>query len=90
VIKNLSYKEYKRTIGRAKWAVTFGEGLDGYFVETIFSGGISFAVYNDHFFPDEFKQLPTVFESYQEMELALPTMLEQLDDEPIYSNFASS
>lgn len=44
VIHNLSYEAYKTLVSRAKWSLTFGEGLDGYFVETVFSGGNSFAV----------------------------------------------
>src|SRR5262249_12002458 len=35
-IWNMTYEEYKRTIRNAKFAFTFGEGLDGYFAETIF------------------------------------------------------
>lgn len=65
IIKNLTYEEYKEVISRAKWALTFGEGLDGYFVETIFSGGISFAVYNSEFFTGDFKSLRTVYDNYE-------------------------
>jgi hypothetical protein len=64
IIRNLTYEEYKETISRAKWSLTFGEGLDGYFVEPVFSGGISFSVYNSSFFTSDFKELPTVYESY--------------------------
>ena len=65
IIKNLTYGEYKEVISRAKWALTFGEGLDGYFVETIFSGGISFAVYNSEFFTGDFKSLRTIYDNYE-------------------------
>jgi len=64
IIKNLTYEEYKEVISHAKWALTFGEGLDGYFVETIFSGGVSFAIYNSTFFTKDFKSLRTVYDSY--------------------------
>ena len=85
VIKNLTYGDYKATIERAKWAITFGEGLDFYFIETVFSGGISFAVYNDDFFPKEFTELPAVFSTYEHMCRELPAMIEHLDN-PINFN----
>lgn len=64
IIQNMTYDEYKETISRAKFTITFGEGLDGYFVESIFSGSVSFAVYNDIFFKPDFKGLPTVYDSF--------------------------
>lgn len=67
IIQNMSYDEYKDTISRAKFTITFGEGLDGYFVESIFSGSISFAVYNDIFFKPDFKELPTVYNSFEKL-----------------------
>jgi hypothetical protein len=66
-VENMPYEEYKRLIYRAKWVITFGEGLDGYFVEAIRSGAIPFAVYNEDFFSDRFKNLPNVYQSYDEM-----------------------
>ena len=80
VIRNISYSQYKATIEKAKWGVTFGEGLDWYFLEMVFSGGISFAVYNEEFFPSEYKGLPTVFDSYEQMRRDLPGMLERLNN----------
>ena len=64
IIKNMSYEKFKESIVRAKWALTFGEGLDGYFVESIFSGCVSFAVYNDKFFGEDFRNLDTVYSDY--------------------------
>lgn len=64
VIQNLTYERYKQVIAKAKWALTFGEGLDGYFVESIFSGAISFSVYRPEFFPKKFESLRTVYPSY--------------------------
>lgn len=66
-IQNMRYDTYKETISRAKFTITFGEGLDGYFIESIFSGSISFAVYNELFFKPNFKNLPTVYSSYDEL-----------------------
>lgn len=64
-IQNMTFEQYKKTIARAKWALTFGEGLDGYFVEPISSGAISFAVYHPAFMTHEYQQLQTVYPSYQ-------------------------
>ena len=38
-IKNFTYEEYKNIIQKAKFAITFGEGLDGYFIETSLGEG---------------------------------------------------
>jgi hypothetical protein len=60
----MTYQEYKATISKAKWALTFGEGLDGYFVEPIFSGDSSFSVYNPSFFIEDSWSLRTVYRDY--------------------------
>jgi hypothetical protein len=67
IIKNLTYTQYKELIARAKWSVTFGEGLDGYLIEPVFSGAIGFAVYNEIFFTPDFRDLSTVYESYEQL-----------------------
>lgn len=65
VIQNLTYEQYKEKISFARWTLTFGEGLDGYFIEPIFSGAIGFAVYNNEFFTSDFFALPTVYDSME-------------------------
>ena len=57
IIKNMTYEEYKRVIASAKFSLTFGEGLDGYFIEPVFSGGIGCAVFNDKFFTSYLLQI---------------------------------
>ncbi|MDP4151700.1 MAG: hypothetical protein Q8943_20010, partial [Bacteroidota bacterium] len=87
VIRNLTYEQYKATISEAKWALTFGEGLDGYFIEPILSGAVGFAVYNEEFFTGDFKDLATVYPSYAVMENDMARDLERLDNErdfPVY------
>lgn len=66
-IKNISYEEYKKTISESKFVITFGEGFDGYFIESAFSGSVPIAVYNEDFFPANFRQLPTVYDSYESL-----------------------
>jgi len=87
IIKNISYEEYKKLITKAKWSLTFGEGLDGYFIETIFSGGISFAVYNSDFFTEDFKSLKTVYDSYDIMARRICTDIKELNDEKLFTEY---
>lgn len=87
VIKNMTYEEYKQAISKAKWALTFGEGLDGYFLETIFSGGISFSVYNSKFFTADFRSLRTVYESYETLAHRIVRDIVELDREKDYVDY---
>jgi hypothetical protein len=87
IIKNLTYENYKKVISQAKWALTFGEGLDGYFVETIFSGGISFAVWNPDFFTEDFRSLRTVYESYDSLVKNICLDLKELDNSEKYTAY---
>ena len=85
----MTYEQYKQTISRAKWALTFGEGLDGYFIEPVFSGSISFSVYNASYFTVDFKDMPTVYESYDAMSQRICRDITSLDSEPAYTNYNS-
>ena len=87
IIENLTYDEYKNVISRAKWALTFGEGLDGYFVESIFSGGVSFSVFNPNFFTTDFKSLRTVYGNYDIMCEQLFSDMKDLDNEVNYNGY---
>lgn len=87
IISNLTYEEYKRLVEKAKWALTFGEGLDGYFTETIFSGGISFSVYNSAFFTEDFQALPTVYDSYDSLIRDISADIKRLDEEGAYAEY---
>ncbi|BDC98607.1 hypothetical protein PEPS_08880 [Persicobacter psychrovividus] len=73
IISGITYMKYLELIQRAKYMITLGEGLDFYFIETVFSGGVSFAVYNQDFFTPSFEHLNGVFDSYQ-------SMVEKIDD----------
>jgi len=84
VIQGIKYTEYLRLVGKAKWCLTFGEGLDHYFIETVFCGGVSFAVYNDRFFTPEFKTLETVYDNLQQLEEKISTDLLRLDHESVF------
>lgn len=84
-IKDLKYDDYKELASKAKFSITFGEGLDGYFIETVFSGGISFAVYNPYFFSDEFKDLETLFSSFNELNDKIADKIISLENHSNYN-----
>jgi hypothetical protein len=85
VIQDLSYEDYKKLIVRAKWSLTFGEGLDGYFAETVFSGGVSFAVFNDSYFTPAFAELETVYPSWEVLMDRMTADLQRLDEPVAYN-----
>jgi len=87
IITNLTYEEYKEVVARAKWALTFGEGLDGYFVETIFSGGIAFSVYHSAFFTEDFRALRTIYDNYDVLIKRICSDIRDLDNERIYGDY---
>lgn len=67
-IENLTFEDYKSLISRAKYVVTFGEGMDSYFIESTFSDTIAISVFNETFFPDrKYLALDNVYESYESM-----------------------
>jgi hypothetical protein len=85
VIENLAYEDYKELIGRAKWSLTFGEGLDGYFAEPILCGGVSFAVFNGRFFTPPFAKLETVYPSWEVLADRIVEDLRRLDEPVAYT-----
>lgn len=85
VVQNLSYEEYKDLIRRAKWSLTFGEGLDGYFAEPVFSGSVAFAVFNDRFFTPPFARLETVYPSWEVLMERMVGDLQRFDEPEAYN-----
>lgn len=90
VIENVTYSEYKKMIGKAKYCFTFGEGLDGYFVEPFFSGTISFAVYNDQFFSPEYSSLKTVMKSEEFLFNEIVSNIRLLESETAYNEVVNN
>jgi hypothetical protein len=86
VIKRMSYQKYKSLIASAKFALTFGEGLDGYFAETVFSGGVGCAVYNDRFFTDSYRTLPCIYATWDQLSTRLPEDIKKLGNEADYND----
>ncbi len=87
VIENLTYEQYKETISNAKWAITFGEGLDGYILEPVFSGAIGFAVYNEDFFTEDFKDLNGIYPGYNLLVKSIKKDMAKLDNAADFKSF---
>jgi hypothetical protein len=87
IIQGMTYDQYKQTISSAKWALTFGEGLDGYFVEPVFSGAISFSVYRKEYFTKEFQPLRTVYPSYDLLKEKICADIRELDNPAEYQPY---
>lgn len=85
-IKGLMFDEYLELIKRAKWCMTFGEGLDGYFSEPYQMGGISFAVWNDEYFTERYRALPTVLSDENDALQALIPLIRKLDNKEDYES----
>jgi hypothetical protein len=86
IIRDLPFEKWCQVRQRAKWSLTFGEGLDGFFVETIFSGGVSFAVFNERFFTPAFAELENVYPSWTALAENIVDDLRRLDEPTAYDN----
>ena len=80
IVRNLHFDDYKDLTRRAKWSLTFGEGMDGYFADHLLSGGVSFAVFNDRFFTPPFANLETVYPSWEVLIDRMPVDIQRLDE----------
>ena len=84
VIHNISFEAYLEMVRRAKWSLTFGEGLDSYFCDPVFSGGVSFAVFNERFFTPAFANLETIYPTWDALLENITTDLRRLDEPVAY------
>ena len=80
MIENMKYRKYREIIQRAKFSITFGEGLDGYFVEPIFCGGIGLAIYNDRFFTPDYKDLEGIFSNPKSDPSCIASFMKAVDN----------
>lgn len=84
IISGLSYEAYKELISKAKFVVTTGEGLDAYFIETYFSGGVAFAVKNLNFFDEKYLDLPCLFNEIEAIENQIEKLIVAFDNPENY------
>ena len=83
-IRKMTYQQYKNVIRDAKFMFTFGEGLDGYFVESIFSGAIAMAIFAERYFTPEYRDLEGVF---RDSEAATSRVVDFLTTANVDANF---
>ena len=80
-IWDISFDEYMELVTRARFGITFGEGYDGYLVQPILQGGISFAIYNENFFPDKsYLNYCNIFNSYEDLKRNIILTIRRLEN----------
>jgi hypothetical protein len=89
-IRRMTYARYRSLIRRAKFTFTFGEGLDGYFIESIFSGAIGLAIFNDRFFTDEYRSLSGIFPDAQSAVRSVSDFLVRANEPAQFDTIAGS
>ena len=90
-VENMSFSQYMDLISRAYFTVTFGEGMDGYFIQPYYVGSIGFAAYNEAFFPnDDWKKMRTIYGNYEYMlQNIVQDMNMLLNDNLLYEKIVS-
>ncbi|MDB2550832.1 glycosyltransferase family 2 protein [Rickettsiales bacterium] len=78
IIAGMRYNDYKNLAQDSKFSITFGEGLDNYFIESFFCGGIGIAVYNPEFMPECFLEFDNVFISYSDMVNSISKLIHKI------------
>lgn len=82
-IKGISFDKFMSLATRCRFAITFGEGFDGYLAQPILQGGIAFAVYNDDFFPGKhFQEYKNIFLTPDEMINNISSVITALISDP--------
>jgi hypothetical protein len=79
VIQNIPFGDYLKLEREAKWSLTFGEGMDAYFLGVFLRGGIGFAVYNEDFFTPEYQRMHTVYPSFAALQSSIVEDIKLLD-----------
>ncbi|UYZ09252.1 FkbM family methyltransferase [Agrobacterium salinitolerans] len=90
IVNGLTLAEYLELASKAMFSLTFGEGMDGYFIEPILSGGVSFAVYNEVFFPEYFADAPTVRKDWRSLLSLIEDVADGYASNPdLYNNISN-
>lgn len=67
-IRGISFDQFMDLATRCRFAVSFGEGFDGYVAQPIYQGGIGMTVYREEFFPSrDFLKYPNFFENEDDL-----------------------
>lgn len=89
-IVDMPYEDFKQLQRAAKWSFSFGEGLDNYSAGIFWKSGVGFGVFNDVFFPENFREaLPKFFySSYEEMYSCIINDLTKLNNPQTYEAYS--
>lgn len=87
VINNMAFEEYLEHEKAAKWSLTFGEGLDGYFYGPVLRGAVSFAVRNHTFDNVATDRWITTYRDYAHMAEAMASHIRRLDNKSDYESY---
>lgn len=88
--KSIRFDRFQKIQERAKWAISFGEGFDGYSSVEFRKGGVGFGVYSRFFFPKDFSEdnLPmSFFKTYEDMQNNILSVMEYLNDKEHYEHY---
>jgi hypothetical protein len=85
IIKDLTYEDYKEILRSAKFVITTGEGLDAYFIETYFSGGVGISVKNEDFFDEKYLDLQVLMNESELINSTLVNLIRQLNEKQIFT-----
>ncbi|MGA8529543.1 MAG: hypothetical protein WB622_07505, partial [Acidobacteriaceae bacterium] len=86
VVSKMPFEEYLGLAQKAKFSLTFGEGMDDYFIGTFLRGGIGFAVYNSQFFTADFHGFRTVYSDWGTLMHQLISDVRYLDQKDAYES----
>ena len=80
-IRNMSFDDYMHYATICRYAITFGEGFDGYLAQPSNQGGVAFAAHNSNYFPDhDFSAYKNIFRDEQDMYQRISQTIQELDD----------
>ncbi|WP_047049295.1 rhamnan synthesis F family protein [Vibrio mexicanus] len=85
IVRDMTLEKYLELASNCAFSITFGEGMDGYFIEPVLAGAVSFAVFNNSFFPPEFECSSTVYSSWKSLLQNIVNQIRALEsDESMY------
>lgn|GEM_PF-1867693 len=83
-IRGITFDKFMDLATRCKYSITFGEGFDGYLAQPIHQGGVSFAVYNEEFFPTpDMQDFENIFRSSEDFLDNIVSTIRRLDSSPV-------
>jgi hypothetical protein len=87
VIWDMKYETYLDLERSARWSLTFGEGLDGYFYGPMLRGGIAFAVRNSTFDLPGLENRRTIYPNYDSLLSNIVEDIKSLDSKEAYETY---